>query len=58
MFTDHVPAGMWPHGLHRCLMTMEAAIETVIGTAYRNHRRNCIETAMETVIGTAIETMP
>ena len=34
-------------------MTMEAAIETVIGTAYRNHRRNCIETAMETVIGTA-----
>ena len=49
---------MWPHGLHSCLMTMEAAIETVIGTAYRNHRRNCIETAMETVIGTAIETMP
>jgi hypothetical protein len=32
---------MWPHGLHSCLMTMEAAMETVIGTA------------LETIVGTA-----
>ena len=58
MFTDHAPAGMWPHGLHSCLMTMEAAMETVIGTALETIVGSAIETAMETVIGTAIETMP
>ena len=52
MFTDHAPAGMWPHGLHSCLMTMEAAVETIIGTAVET----AIDTAIETIIGSAIET--